>query len=207
MGLLSHLLVRSSVASCMCSDRGLNSQLWWSRWRCHQLSHLDRALCVFLNCYFPQILFILFFISLWFKTFFSSFFNFSSTSCLVLTFKIMFYLYLTDLGRPRRSRTSSGRKTVPWETVAWETACRPYPGQRDARLRLGSGGGLSGVTGCSFNLSLTRCIKKNGQQKQQPALANQTLTPQPVTLCGGFVLNNPARRTTEPVPWLAPRPP
>ena len=55
---------------------------------------------------------------------------------------------LTDLGRPTRNGKSPGRNTVPWETVAWETACRPYPGQTDAWLRLGSGVSLSGITGC-----------------------------------------------------------
>ena len=30
---------------------------------------------------------------------------------------------LTDLGRPRRNGKSPGRKTVRWETVAWENAC------------------------------------------------------------------------------------
>ena len=84
---------------------------------------------------------------------------------------------------------------------AWETACRPHPGQTDARLRLGSGVGLSSITGCSFNLSLTRCIKSNGQQKQHPATSSSqsdsdTPTSHPSRV---FALKNPALRTTERV--------
>ena len=60
-----------------------------------------------------------------------------------------------------------GGKLYLGEMPAWETACWPYPGQTDAQLRLGSGVDLdlSSITGCSFNLSLTSCIKNNGQQK------------------------------------------
>ena len=99
---------------------------------------------------------------------------------------------MTDLGRPRRNGKSPGKKMAPWETVPWEAACRPYPGKTDARLRLGSGVGLSSITGCSFNLGLTRCIKNNASRNgtQQPALANQTDT----TISypsRGFVLKNP----------------
>ena len=77
---------------------------------------------------------------------------------------------MTDLGWPSRNGKLPGRKTVLWETVAWENACLgnclpPYPGQTDACLRLASGVGLSGITGRRFNLSLTRCIKNNGQRK------------------------------------------
>ena len=79
---------------------------------------------------------------------------------------------LTDLGRHRRNRKSPGRKTVPWETVAWATACWSYPGQTDAGLRLASGVGLSSITGCSFNLSLKRCIKNNVQQKWHSATSS-----------------------------------
>ena len=99
---------------------------------------------------------------------------------------------------------------------AWDTACRPYPGQTDARLSLGPGVGVSGITGCSFNLSLTRCIKNNGQQKRHPATScsQSDSDTQPVTLHGGFALKNPALSTTKRVltylvwlpnlPWLAP---
>ena len=99
---------------------------------------------------------------------------------------------------------------------AWETAGRPYPGQTDARLRLGSGVSLSAITGCSFNLSLTRCIKNNGQQKRHPATSSSqsdsdTPTSYPLRVTA---LKNPALRTTERIltslgwlpnlPWLAP---
>ena len=30
---------------------------------------------------------------------------------------------MTDLGRPRGNGKPPGRKTVPWETIAWENAC------------------------------------------------------------------------------------
>ena len=108
---------------------------------------------------------------------------------------------LTDLGRPRKNGKSPGGKTVPWETAAWETACRPYPGQTDTQLRLGSGVILSSITGCRFHLSLTRCIKNNGQQKWYPATSSSqsdsntpTSYPQRV-----FVLKNPALRPTEQI--------
>ena len=99
---------------------------------------------------------------------------------------------------------------------AWETACRPHPGQTDAWLRLGSGVGLSGRTGCSFNLSLTRCIKNNGQQKRHPATSSsQSDSDAPTSYPSRvFALKNPALRTTQRVltslalfpnlPWLAP---
>ena len=82
---------------------------------------------------------------------------------------------------------------------AWETACWPYPGQTDARLRLGSGVGLSSITGYNFNLSLTRCIKNNGQQKWHPATSSSqsdsdTPTSYPLRV---FALKNPALRTTQ----------
>ena len=84
---------------------------------------------------------------------------------------------------------------------AWEIACRPYPGQTNARLSLGSGVGLSGITGCSFNLSLKRCIKNNGQQKRHPATSSSqsdsgTPTNYPPWV---FALQNPALRTTKQV--------
>ena len=86
---------------------------------------------------------------------------------------------------------------------AWETACQPYPGQTDARLRLGSGVSLSAITGCSFNLSLTRCIKNNGQQKWHPATScSQPDSDTPTSyLSQVFVLKNPALRTTS-LGWL-----
>ena len=74
---------------------------------------------------------------------------------------------LLDLGRSRRNEDHQVRKR--------HRACRPYPG------RLGSGVSLSGITGCSFH--------------QQPALAHQTLKPQPQV----FALKNPNLRTTERV--------
>ena len=92
----------------------------------------------------------------------------------------------------------------------------PYSGQTDARLRLGSGVGLSGITGCSFNVSLTRCIKNSGQQKWHPATSSSqsdfdTPTSYPSWV---FALKNPALRTTKRVltslgwlpnlPWLTP---
>ena len=30
---------------------------------------------------------------------------------------------MIGLGRPRRNGKSPGRKTVPWETIAWENSC------------------------------------------------------------------------------------
>ena len=108
---------------------------------------------------------------------------------------------MTDPGRPSRNGKSPGGKTIPWETVAWENACRLYPGQTDAQLRLGFEVGLSGITGCSFNLSLTRCIKNNGQQKLHPATSSShsdSDTPISYPL-QDFVLKNPALRTTEQV--------
>ena len=123
---------------------------------------------------------------------------------------------MTALGRPGRNGKSPGGKTVLWETVALETTCRPCPEQTDAQLRSGSGVGLSGITGCSFNLSLTRCNKNNGQQKWHPATSSSqsdsdTPTSYPLQ---GFALKNPALRTTRRVltslgwfpnlPWLAP---
>ena len=84
----------------------------------------------------------------------------------------------------------------------------PYSGQTDARLRLGSGVGLSGITGCSFNVSLTRCIKNSGQQKWHPATSSsqsESDTPNSYPL-QVFALKNPALRTTKQVPtslgWL-----
>ena len=84
---------------------------------------------------------------------------------------------------------------------AWEIACWPYPGQTDAWLRLGSGVSLYSITGCSFNLSLTRCIKKNGQQKWHPATSSSqsdsdTPTGYPSWV---FVLKNPFLRITKQV--------
>ena len=127
--------------------------------------------------------------------------------------------YLTDLGRPRRNGKSPGGKTVPWETTAWENACLGnwvgYPGQTDAWLRLGSGVGLSGILGCSCNLSLTRCIKNNGQQKWPATSSSQSDSDTPTNYPSRvFTLKNPALRTTERIltslgwlsslPWLAP---
>ena len=84
---------------------------------------------------------------------------------------------LTDLGRPSRNGKSPGRKTVPWETVAWENACLgnhllTLPRTNRCPAKIGVWVGLSGITGCSFNLSLTICIKNNGQQKQHPATSS-----------------------------------
>ena len=99
------------------------------------------------------------------------------------------------------------RKLYHGKMPAWETACRPYPGHIDACLRLGSGVGLSVITGYSFNLSLTRCIKNNGQQKWHLATSSSqsdsdTPTSYPSRV---FALKNPALRTTYPnLPWLAP---
>ena len=132
-----------------------------------------------------------------------------------------FEMLLNRLGRPRRNGKPPGRKTVLWETVAWETACWPYPGQTDARLRLGSGVGLSSITEFSFNLSLTRCIKNTGQQERHPATSSSQSDSDTPTSCLSqvFALKNPVLRTTEQVltslgwphfapslnlPWLAP---
>ena len=103
----------------------------------------------------------------------------------------------------------------------WETACWPYPEQTDARLRLGSGVGLSSITEFSFNLSLTRCIKNTGQQERHPATSSSQSDSDTPTSCLSqvFALKNPVLRTTEQVltslgwphfapslnlPWLAP---
>ena len=77
----------------------------------------------------------------------------------------------------------------------------PYPGQTEARLKLGSGVGLSSITGCSFNLSLTRCIKNNGQQKWHPAISSsQSDSDTPTSYTSWvFALKKPALRTTEQV--------
>ena len=123
---------------------------------------------------------------------------------------------MTDLGRPGRSGKSPGGRLHRGELPARDAACRPYPGQTDARLKQGSGVGRSGITGCSFNLSLTRCIKNNGQQKWHPATSSSqsdsdTTTSYPSRV---FALKNPSLRTTKRVltslgwlpnlPWLAP---
>ena len=57
------------------------------------------------------------------------------------------------------------------------------------------------LTGCSFNPRLTRCVKNNGQQKQQPATSSSqsgsdTLTSYPLWV---FALKNPALRTIKQV--------
>ena len=113
---------------------------------------------------------------------------------------------LTDLGRPRRNGKSPGGKTVPWEAVAWENACLgnclpTSPGQTDARLSLGPGVGLARITGCSFNLSLTRCITNNGQQKWRPATSSsQSDSDTPANYPSRvFALKNPALRITKQV--------
>ena len=78
---------------------------------------------------------------------------------------------MTDLGRPRRNGKSPGEKITPWDTVAWETACQTNPGQTDARLRLGSGVGLSAITGCSFNPRLDKMYQE--QWAAETSASNQ----------------------------------
>ena len=91
--------------------------------------------------------------------------------------------------------------------LAWENVCLgnclPTLSRtnRDAWLRLGSGVGLSSISGCRFNLSLTRCIKNNGQQKWHPAtISSQSDFDTPTSyLLQVFALENPALRTTKQV--------
>ena len=80
--------------------------------------------------------------------------------------------------------------------------CLPTsPGQTDARLGLGSGVGLPGITGCSFNLSFTRCITNNGQQKWHPATSSgQSDSDTPANYPSrGFALKSPDLKTTKSV--------
>ena len=122
-------------------------------------------------------------------------------------------LFRIDPDRPRWAWQE--RKITRWENSTMKNACRPCPGQTDARLRLGSGVGRFGTAGCSFNLSLTRCIKNNGQQKWPATSSSQSDSDTPTNYPSRvFTLKNPALRTTERIltslgwlsslPWLAP---